>query len=152
MTDHGALHRIGDYLDRTVRCAAIQAPRDLEALDLTHRLVFFYAGDSRVDGVEMAAVAGWLARGRPLGVFFSGADAETMFDALLRALDGPGVPISVMTNLSRDDLGEAIDEFLSSEWPPEDRWDAWTGYLLVGLGAGSGSLEEAAGRKLAPDR
>ncbi len=77
-------------------------------------------------------------------MFFTGTEAEALFGCLLTALSVPASPLPMMTRFSEGELAEAVDEFLSATWPPEERWDEWQGYVLVNVGGPVGVVEAAA--------
>lgn len=143
-----APHRVGNYLDRAVWCAAIEEASDFGGVDVRGMLVLLHTGGHRLSSEAKKMFAVQIVRRQPLATFFVGDEAEAMFEFLLRALDAPTPRASMMTNFSGDELAEAVDAFLLVTWPPDDRWDEWAGYLLVNVGGPVGEVEEAAGPRL----
>lgn len=141
-------HRIGTYLGRPVWCAAVDRAADLSGLGVEGNLALLHTGDRRLVSKEREELANQIIQSRPLAMFFTGADAAVMFDVLLRALDAPTDPIPMMTNFSCGGLAEAVDEFLTATWPPDERWDEWQGYLLVEIGGPIALVEAAASQFL----
>ena len=114
-------HRIGFYLSRDVQCGVVDGVRDLEQIDMDHSLVLIDTEDARLTAEEQIHLTDQIVRLQPLGVFFTGPAAEVMFDHLLQALDTPSNPLPIMTNFSSAALPEAVEEFLSSTWPADER-------------------------------
>ena len=84
-----------------------------------------------------------ILQAKPLGLFWGGKQANQLFDDTLRILSVPAPEVLVMTRVSSCPMNEAVEEFLSSMCPAEDRWDDWMDYLLLCTRDACQSLEEA---------
>ena len=138
-----AARQIGHYVSRKVWCAAIERVSDFGGLDVGRMLVLLHTGGARLTDDEKRELAEQIIKSRPLATFFAGPGAEAMFDCVLHVLDTTDPPFPIMTNYSVAGLPEAANEFLSSTWPPEERWDEWRGYLLINIGGPVNEVEEA---------
>lgn len=128
-----ASSRIGSYLGHDVCCVGVDRVAGLQDLFMEQSLVLFHSGNVELAKKKQVELVDQLVRGRPLGVFFTGADAEVLFDRLLQALDRLDDPIPLMTNFSNSGLHDVVGEFLSSTWPAEECWSYWQAYLLIGF-------------------
>lgn len=107
-------------------------------------LVLAHSGGGGLAPAAKGELSEQIVQRKPLAMFFTGTEAEALFGCLLTALSVPASPLPMMTNFSAGELADAVDEFLSSTWPPDERWDEWQGYLLVSVGGPVGVVKAAA--------
>jgi hypothetical protein len=77
-----------------------------------------------------------LALRAPLGISLFGHGAGIWFHELVNTLSVHPELRHVMASVEEaPEPSEAIEEFLHSRWPSEDRFDEWTGYGIVVTGS-----------------
>jgi hypothetical protein len=85
---------------------------------------------------------------QPLAIALFGRDSGLAFDSLLRLLGEEDGKNHIMTyHLPESDLDGAIEDFLQTTWPSEDRHSEWESYGIILLGQSDGTKVETAIRR-----
>ena len=121
---------VGSYLGRRVWLSEPSALPDF----LSDSIVMLVLGPTFTTTATKQLLAQLVVRA-PLGISLFGHGAAIGFDELVNTLSVHANLPHVMTSLSEEsDPSEAIEGFLHSRWPSDDRFDEWTGYGIVVAG------------------
>ncbi len=133
MTDQPptTLQQIGKYLDRRVRIGVVpRAPRTA-----TERLdgdVVLLTSDTALSAEAARTLVHRVIEGEPLAVMVSGPAVDVLFDEMLDILNDGRSRRHIMTGSSHEPALQGIlEDFFFSVLPSEDRFDQWSGYVVL---------------------
>lgn len=135
---------LGEYLGREVRIARFSECLTLDQLDDSLVLVVF--GDEFVSDEKGYRLLDSLAQRQPLAITVCGAGARKAFDLLIAILSDGRELKQIMTKyFDGEQIESAVEDFLHSTWPSEDRFGEWSKYAIVIVGNSDPEIEKAIG-------
>jgi len=126
----------GKYLSRNVYVATAT----FENLQLTEgalqsMVVFVSMDEPDLSNAIIAQCIPALLAARPLTLIFFGKGSDDLSEGLVRYLNqNPQERFTFVLHSHETTLEEALDSFFTSAWPPQERWDDWKEYLVLGIG------------------
>jgi hypothetical protein len=122
---------IGHYLARHVRVEdRTLLSKRLSRDHLAAEVVFFWLQTSE-DLSSFVAMIESLIDSFPVAIFTAGPWSDQALGTLLHALSVAESKPTIMTKAHPGDMADAIEDLFYATWPSEDRFDDWTGYVLV---------------------
>src|SRR5262245_6538396 len=136
---------IGTYLVRPVILQELTELSELASDDISHAVVLLWLDRGRwnVRGLEEAIRK--LASTGVLNITTAGWEADESFSTLLTVLAPLLINNHIMTGVIKDTdikdpiedslmIKDAVETFLVSTWPDEERFDDWTEYRIIVVG------------------
>lgn len=130
---------IGSYLERPLFFGGVRNHSDLDVDDLASSAVvlLWIEEEPRRSNDDRDLIRRILGRA-PLAITLAGRRAHPCFDILLELQSLDQQRLHTMTGvLGGSDIRECIEMFLYSVWPAEERWSAWSRYLIAVVGEAS---------------
>jgi hypothetical protein len=131
------------YIDREINICEIQSISEISEREFCNKTILFlskYKNENillDVDFIKQIIVK------NPLGIMFFGDNASKLFDISIEYLNSRIVSRQIMTRICvQDQIYDAIEEFFTSFWPSEDRFDSWNSYFILNCGYEQSEIEQ----------
>ena len=136
---------IGTYLNRPVLFQEARILAELAIKDLSHAVVLLWLGESTWQPEQLKIAIKRFAANNALNVTIAGEKSDESFFILLETLSALPVNKPIMTGVIKSTdvkdpvedsliVKDAIERFLISTWPDEERFDDWTEYRIIIIG------------------
>jgi hypothetical protein len=136
---------IGTYVDRPIVLQELTELNELIPGGVSHAVVLLWLDKNRWETRQLEEAIKKLASSGVLNITIAGWKADEGFSTLLTILDHLPINKHIMTGVIDDTdikdpiedsimIKDAIETFLASSWPDEERFDDWTEYQIVVVG------------------
>ena len=132
------LQNIGSYLGRQMVLGQVMRPtEETDALQLIDATILVLYGESYTGSELDRQFLVKLTLSSPLAIAVGGSGARKAFDALIDISSKAKSHDHIMTGLFEDvSIDDAIEQFLFSTWPAEERFDDWKKVAILTIGNG----------------
>lgn len=125
------LQQIGKYLDRRVRIGAVPRTPRIANQRLDGDVVLLIS-DTALSAEAARTLIHNVIVDEPLAMMVSGPAAKVLFDEMLDILNDGRSGRHIMTASSHEPALQGIlEDFFFSVLPSEDRFDRWSGYVVL---------------------
>ena len=136
---------IGTYLDRPVILQELAELSELASDGISHAVVLLWLDRGRWNAPGLEEAIRKLASTGVLNITAAGWEADESFSTLLTVLALLPINNHIMTGVIKDTdikdpiedslmIKDAVETFLVSTWPDEERFDDWTEYRIIVVG------------------
>lgn len=138
---------IGTYIDRPILLQEASSFSELAIDDLSHAVVLLWLDEGSWDPKQLELAVRRLAANNVLNITIAGEKSDEGFSVLLETLGSLSLDKHIMTGIfSGTDVKaplkvkdalivkDAVERFLISTWPTEERFDEWREYRIIIVG------------------